>query len=210
MISTPAGAKVISGILLRVLSDLIDCTIQLIQKHPGSPPASLRVPIDSRLGFFQRSRVDSQGLDAHRSSRSRRRPRAALQDIRSTLPSSICFSRSSISLFHVSVAPSSTVASRLSIRESISAERASGGKARASRSRSAGWLSMNRYYRAGAATGTRPNKESLPITAFLSSPNGVPGNSLSIRRRNFRNSPATTKFGEFGPCQNASHNDFTQ
>jgi hypothetical protein len=124
------------------------CTVQLLKKHPGGPPASSRIPIHSRLGLFQRSRVDSQGLVVHGSSCSRRRLRAALQEISSTVPSSICFSRSSISLFHASAAPSSTVASRLSIRESISAERASRGKARASRSSSAGWLSMNRFYSA--------------------------------------------------------------
>jgi hypothetical protein len=49
----------------------------------------LRVPIDSRLGLFQSSRVDSQGLRAQSSSRSRRRRRAALQEISSTVPSSI-------------------------------------------------------------------------------------------------------------------------
>ena len=144
-----ARAKVMWGILLGILADPIGCTINLIQKHPGSPPASLRVPIDSHLGLFERSRVDSQGLGAQRSSRSRRRLRASLQEISSTVPSSICFSRNSISRFHASVAPSSTVASRLSIRESISAERASGGRASAPRSSSEGWLSMDRFYRAG-------------------------------------------------------------
>jgi hypothetical protein len=86
--------------------------------HPetsGSPAASLRVPIDRRLGFFQCSRVDSRGLAAHGSSRSRRRLRAAPQEISSTVPSSICFNRGSISRFHASVAPSSTVVSRRSI-----------------------------------------------------------------------------------------------
>lgn len=66
------------------------------------------------------------------------------------VPSSICFSLSSISRFHASVAPSSTVVSRLSIRESVSAERASGGSASASRSNSAGWLSTDRFYRSSA------------------------------------------------------------
>lgn len=45
--------KLMSGILLRILADLIHCTIRLIKKHPGGPPAALRVPIDSRLGLFQ-------------------------------------------------------------------------------------------------------------------------------------------------------------
>src|SRR5665213_1208056 len=99
-----AGAKVMSGILLRILADQIHCMIELIKKHPGSPLAPSRVPIHRRPGLFQRSRVDSQGLAAHGSSWSRRRLRAALQEISSTVPSSICFSRSSISLFHASVA----------------------------------------------------------------------------------------------------------
>jgi hypothetical protein len=160
--------KVMSGILLRILADLIHCMIKLIRKHPGSPPASSRLPIHRRLSLFQRSRVDSQGLAAHCSSWSRRRLRAALQEISSTVPSSICFSRSSISLFQASVAPSSTVASRLSIRESIRAERASRGKARASRSSSAGWLSMNRFYRARRLwAGQGSGKGSPPMNAFV-------------------------------------------
>lgn len=81
--------KVMWGKLLWILADPMHCTIKLIQKHPGNPPAPLRVPIDSRLGLFQRSRVDSQGLDAHGSSRSRRRLCAVPQEISSTEPSSI-------------------------------------------------------------------------------------------------------------------------
>jgi hypothetical protein len=42
------------------LANLIDCQIKFVQKHPGGPSASLRVPIDSCLGFFERRRVDSQ------------------------------------------------------------------------------------------------------------------------------------------------------
>ncbi len=128
------------------------------------------VPINGRLSFFQCSRVDSERLDAHRSSRLRRRFRAALQETNSTAPSSICFIRSSISRFQASVEPSSTVASRLSIRESISADRASAGRARASRSSSAGWLSMNRFYRAHARgpDSATESKGLLPINAVAS------------------------------------------
>src|SRR5665213_266995 len=108
-------AKVMQGIVLRILADLIHCTIKLIRKHPGSPPASSRIPIHCRFSLFERGRVDSRRLAAHGSSWSRRCLRAAPQEMGSTVPSSICFSRSSISLFHSSVAPASTVASRLSI-----------------------------------------------------------------------------------------------
>ena len=38
-------AKVMQGIVLRILADLIHCTIKLIKKHPGSPSASSGVPI---------------------------------------------------------------------------------------------------------------------------------------------------------------------
>jgi hypothetical protein len=71
-------------------SYLLCRTIQLIQKHLRSPLASLRLPISRGLGFFKRYRVDSNGLDGQRSSRFRRRRRAASHEMSRSAPVSIC------------------------------------------------------------------------------------------------------------------------
>jgi hypothetical protein len=135
-----------TGAAVENTGDPIDCTIKLI-------PAArlLRCAYQSTAASASSSAAGWILRDSTLTAPAGRegRLRAALQETSSTVPSSICFSRSSISRYHASVAPSSTVASRLSIRESISAQPASGGKARASRSSSAGLLSMNRFYRVG-------------------------------------------------------------
>ena len=37
--------------LLRISANLVDRTIELVQKPLGSPPASLRISVDGRLGL---------------------------------------------------------------------------------------------------------------------------------------------------------------
>jgi hypothetical protein len=59
--------------MARISGDLIHCGIKFVQKTLSGPPASLYVPVGGRAGFFERSRMDPQGLDAQPASRSRRR-----------------------------------------------------------------------------------------------------------------------------------------
>jgi hypothetical protein len=73
-----------------VSADRIECAVELIQKTHRGSPASLCLPITSRLGFFEGSRMDSQRLDAQRPRRLRRRWRATLHGMSSTAPLSIC------------------------------------------------------------------------------------------------------------------------
>jgi hypothetical protein len=48
-----------------ILADVIHCAVKFIQKTLRGPPASLCIPISRRTGFFERSGMDWQGLDAH-------------------------------------------------------------------------------------------------------------------------------------------------